>query len=634
MYGYSLVKMRKAQSALEFIILAAFMLGVFLLFFAGLSSQIVDVQVQRDEEVVVDLSTTVVNELMLARNSLSGYQRSFFLPQTIGRENYTLTVLNQSELIIRYKENNYVTTLPFAINGSVYKGENIVYKINQTVKIFSSDPCVDSVTGERNITGNNSFCIGGECRCEANHYDRMCGYEDDFVVAQCGYIYDNGEAIEQYNCTNFDYCNVPPYLVEGSLIKDTTDTTATIQFKTTEKARARIDYSKASEAELLNSVFDNRLIQNFKMVIPGLSPLTSYNFRINLSDLKNARSEYPQRPAVESFVTLSDISAPVIDSSSLAKEGNIVYLWLNMTEWTGFGEAQAVVKRTDGSNVSVYGLSEVVSSSPYYNYSTTITIDNTFDNQSSYGFVSGTLLYSSFNNGTDGTRPAASADSSGVDLVDAKFSKGVELKDVNDKLLYDSTYFNKDEGTIEMWVKPNWGWSLTKHVFFDLAATETANRYVLRQDSGWLIFSVFNKDGAEFIVKKNINWNAGEWHFIAATWDLSDENSFNSLSLFLDGFAVEDTSCIISGTFFPTCTSGIVIDNLDNSYSIGNSKALDLPADAVVDQLRVLNYKKTYEEMYLDYVITRNYDIDFYLKDSNNYGKYYKGVEEFSYVFS
>jgi hypothetical protein len=96
-----------------------------------------------------------------------------------------------------------------------------------------------------------------------------------------------------------------------------------------------------------------------------------------------------------------------------------------------------------------------------------------------------------------------------------------------DKLLYPtSENFNKNRGTIMMWVKPT---DLTEeHYLFYSKDFNGGNQFSLYLSENGTVFQVFDKTG------KNYTINAGiinlEWHHIAATWD-----NLKGISLYVDG---------------------------------------------------------------------------------------------------
>lgn len=129
----------KAQSAVESAMMISFMLLVFTSFLLIMSDRYVDVQEQKDRELIRDVGAVVLSEIDLALMAENGYSRSFYLPKDLRGKEYdvSLTTAAQmgasfSELSIKYvnrpKEFEHVLTLPKNVNGSIYKGENNVSK--------------------------------------------------------------------------------------------------------------------------------------------------------------------------------------------------------------------------------------------------------------------------------------------------------------------------------------------------------------------------------------------------------------------------------------------------------------------------------------------------------------------------
>ncbi len=114
--------MRRAQTAMEFVILIGFMLFVFTTFFLVIQerSSIIKQEIyRRDLDGVAQLIT---NEIALAQQVRFGYIREFTLPLKLSGENYTVTLNNGSEVTIRRDISNdeFVVFLPSNLYLSNY----------------------------------------------------------------------------------------------------------------------------------------------------------------------------------------------------------------------------------------------------------------------------------------------------------------------------------------------------------------------------------------------------------------------------------------------------------------------------------------------------------------------------------
>ena len=74
--------MRKSQSAMEFIVLASFMLLVILGFFAITSSKILESKEEGNREIAADIADFAYREIEIAKSVNDGYTRVFSMPQS------------------------------------------------------------------------------------------------------------------------------------------------------------------------------------------------------------------------------------------------------------------------------------------------------------------------------------------------------------------------------------------------------------------------------------------------------------------------------------------------------------------------------------------------------------------------
>lgn len=78
------------------------------------------------------------------------------------------------------------------------------------------------------------------------------------------------------------------------------------------------------------------------------------------------------------------------------------------------------------------------------------------------------------------------------------------------------------------------------HYIFDFGKDKNHNRLsIFKDESGYLNFSVFDKNGRNYIVDADVSsWSAGQKHHVAASWALNTKNNRDELHLFIDGFEV------------------------------------------------------------------------------------------------
>lgn len=131
--------MKKAQSSVEIVLLIGFIFLVFNIFLLVIAQRMVDVQKQKDRELIEDMSFVIESEITLAAGVEDGYSRVFQIPKTLKGINYSVKLINSStmksnysKLVLKYvnftKSYETVKTLPKNVDGVIYKGENNIVK--------------------------------------------------------------------------------------------------------------------------------------------------------------------------------------------------------------------------------------------------------------------------------------------------------------------------------------------------------------------------------------------------------------------------------------------------------------------------------------------------------------------------
>lgn len=134
--------MRKAQSSMEFVILTAFMLMAFLVFYIVIQVKLVEANRDKLDITAKQVETIIVNELKVAESVTDGYYREFELPPKIRGMDYSVKVLqgvgNTPEVVVTYstKERVYFVPQGYVSNESqVSKGKNNITKINGIILV-------------------------------------------------------------------------------------------------------------------------------------------------------------------------------------------------------------------------------------------------------------------------------------------------------------------------------------------------------------------------------------------------------------------------------------------------------------------------------------------------------------------
>ncbi len=133
----------KSQSAMEFIILASFMLLVILGFFTLTSSNVLEAGEESNRKTSKDIAEFAYKEIETAKSVNDGYIRLFSIPQTVNGINYTINITDDRELIVNYLDNEYVKFLPSNVTGNISKGLNLIRKIEGIVYLSSIESAAD-----------------------------------------------------------------------------------------------------------------------------------------------------------------------------------------------------------------------------------------------------------------------------------------------------------------------------------------------------------------------------------------------------------------------------------------------------------------------------------------------------------
>lgn len=125
----------KSQSAMEFILLASFMLLAILGFFAVTSSRLLEAREEGNRKIAEDIADFAYREIEIAKSVNNGYTRIFAMPQTINGINYSINVIDNRELVVDYLGNEHIKFLPLNVTGNLVKGSNKISKSDGVIKL-------------------------------------------------------------------------------------------------------------------------------------------------------------------------------------------------------------------------------------------------------------------------------------------------------------------------------------------------------------------------------------------------------------------------------------------------------------------------------------------------------------------
>jgi len=126
---------KKAQSAIEFVILVGFVLSMFTIFFLIIQENVsYKISERRDLE-IKEIALTVRDEIDLASSSAEGYSRNFSLPEKISGKDYEINVNESAVSAITIDGKHAISYTVQNITGNLKKINNTIKKEDGIVKL-------------------------------------------------------------------------------------------------------------------------------------------------------------------------------------------------------------------------------------------------------------------------------------------------------------------------------------------------------------------------------------------------------------------------------------------------------------------------------------------------------------------
>ena len=119
---------RKAQGAVEFTLIIAFVIFIFILIFGILAEELQFNQKQVGDSIAESVLDLMHDEIIFAKSKEAGFSRYFKLPAIVNGENYTLQMV-ESQLILNVHNKEYVKFIDTDVNGSI----NIQDSLNENM---------------------------------------------------------------------------------------------------------------------------------------------------------------------------------------------------------------------------------------------------------------------------------------------------------------------------------------------------------------------------------------------------------------------------------------------------------------------------------------------------------------------
>jgi hypothetical protein len=124
------MKNKKAQSSIEFTILAGFILLFIISFAYVLNENMSDDVRQRRDLMVNNILISAQDEISLASKSRDGYFREFQLPNKIDNIDYNISIIGGSVYVIMEDGKNSGILPVASVMGQPVRGDNLIKKQN------------------------------------------------------------------------------------------------------------------------------------------------------------------------------------------------------------------------------------------------------------------------------------------------------------------------------------------------------------------------------------------------------------------------------------------------------------------------------------------------------------------------
>ena len=126
---------KRAQTAVEFLILVGVILFFFTAFFVAVQGNMSDRIKERKNILVREVALTIQDEIKFASESSEGYYREFTLPSNIGGSSYEALII-ENVIYIRTLDNKHAIALPIQnVTGPINLGDNFIKKEGGVVKL-------------------------------------------------------------------------------------------------------------------------------------------------------------------------------------------------------------------------------------------------------------------------------------------------------------------------------------------------------------------------------------------------------------------------------------------------------------------------------------------------------------------
>ena len=180
-----------------------------------------------------------------------------------------------------------------------------------------------------------------------------------------------------------------------------------------------------------------------------------------------------------------------------------------------------------------------------------------------------------------------------VEFSESRFLSGLKVGNdgsmkypTSDNILY-------DEGTIEFWLKLGFSPSSAEHAWLFSTGNSGNDEIQIYFHFTDLCFDFYGTTGSKVSACSSVSWNEGEWHHVAAVWDMIyNVSSGREVDFYLDS---SNESMSYDGSIAPG-------GSLSEYIYIGSDANENGQSDSVFDELRISDYPRTAGEINESYI--------------------------------
>jgi hypothetical protein len=119
---------KKAQTAIELIIIIGFLIFFFVIFIGVIQGKIQEKSEEKKTIIIKDIVKTVQEEIDLAIKSTDGYKREFRIPEQIINDDYEISIFEGIVYANTTNQKHAIAVNVKNVTGTISKGTNIITK--------------------------------------------------------------------------------------------------------------------------------------------------------------------------------------------------------------------------------------------------------------------------------------------------------------------------------------------------------------------------------------------------------------------------------------------------------------------------------------------------------------------------